>query len=139
MSPYRSLLSILDSYDASELGLDFTATVSYILNSFTLTLLVCVYMVYMLLLYISSLLIYTPAHIIYTYTYRSYIHPLIYTPIYTPIQVDQLGHTSTIDLIPNGSNIDVNNTNATQYLIAQLKFRLLDRVKTQLIEIMSGM
>jgi E3 ubiquitin-protein ligase NEDD4 len=51
---------------------------------------------------------------------------------------DQLGVVATIELIPNGSNIEVDNNNCAMYLDAQLKYRLMDRIKSQLAEVLKG-
>lgn len=44
----------------------------------------------------------------------------------------------TVDLVPNGSNIDVTTENLPEYLEAMLKYRLIDRIKPQLTELLLG-
>ena len=49
-----------------------------------------------------------------------------------------LGVKETIDLIKDGASIDVTNDNFPEYLEACLKYRMLDRVKPQLNELLLG-
>jgi len=49
-----------------------------------------------------------------------------------------MGEKRDIDLIENGADIDVTNDNFPEYLEACLKYRLLERVKPQLNELMLG-
>jgi E3 ubiquitin-protein ligase NEDD4 len=49
-----------------------------------------------------------------------------------------LGQKSEIDLVPGGAEIDVTNDNFPEYLEACLKYRMLDRVKPQLNELLLG-
>lgn len=51
---------------------------------------------------------------------------------------DHLGSADTVDLVPNGSSIAVTNDNLKEYLEAQLKYRLLTRIKSQLSELLRG-
>ena len=51
---------------------------------------------------------------------------------------DIMGVKEEIELIPNGANIKVDNDNFPEYLEACLKYRLLDRVKPQLNELLLG-
>lgn len=51
---------------------------------------------------------------------------------------DKWGVAETVDLIKNGSRIDVDNSNCSQYLDVQMKYRLMDRIKPQLAEILKG-
>ena len=49
-----------------------------------------------------------------------------------------MGVKETIDLVKGGADIDVTNDNFPEYLEACLKFRMLDRVKPQLNELLLG-
>merc|ERR1711971_126278 len=49
-----------------------------------------------------------------------------------------MGEKRVIDLIENGSDVEVNNDNFPEYLEACFKYRLLERVKPQLNELMLG-
>ena len=49
-----------------------------------------------------------------------------------------MGIKETIDLVKGGASIDVTNDNLPEYLEACLKFRMLDRVKPQLNELLLG-
>ena len=49
-----------------------------------------------------------------------------------------LGVKETIELVPDGRNIDVTNENLPEYFEAYLKYHLLGRVKTQLTELLLG-
>ena len=49
-----------------------------------------------------------------------------------------MGIKETIELLKNGSNINVTNENLPGYLEACLKYRMLDRVKQQLNELLLG-
>jgi len=51
---------------------------------------------------------------------------------------DIMGVKEEIDLIPNGAKIEVDNDNFPEYLEACLKYRMLDRVKPQLNELLLG-
>lgn len=51
---------------------------------------------------------------------------------------DKLGVTETVDLIPGGSEITVDNTNLPQYLEEQCKYRTLGRIDRQLLEFCKG-
>ena len=51
---------------------------------------------------------------------------------------ENMGGRETIDLIQNGQDIDVNKDNLPEYLEANLKYRLLDKIKPQLTELMLG-
>jgi E3 ubiquitin-protein ligase NEDD4 len=51
---------------------------------------------------------------------------------------DHLGTTSTVDLVPGGADINVENSNCGEYLVAQMQYRLLDRVRSQLLEFLNG-
>ena len=51
---------------------------------------------------------------------------------------DHLGTTSTVDLIEGGRDINVDNNNCAQYLEEQLKYRLMNRIKSQLLEFLRG-
>jgi len=46
------------------------------------------------------------------------------------ISEDQLGVAATIELVENGSSIDVDNSNCASYLDAQLRYRLMDKNPT---------
>ena len=49
-----------------------------------------------------------------------------------------LGVKETIELVPDGRNIDVTNENLPEYFKAYLKYHLLGRVETQLTELLLG-
>ena len=51
---------------------------------------------------------------------------------------DHLGTTSTVDLIDGGRDINVDNSNCAEYLEEQLKYRLMNRIKSQLLEFLRG-
>lgn len=51
---------------------------------------------------------------------------------------DKLGVTETVDLIPGGSEITVDNDNLPQYLDEQCKYRTLGRFEEQLLEFCKG-
>lgn len=51
---------------------------------------------------------------------------------------DKLGVTETVELIPDGSNVEVTNENLPQYLDEQLKYRTLGRIQPQLLELCKG-
>jgi len=51
---------------------------------------------------------------------------------------DKLGVTETVDLIPGGSEIPVDNSNLPEYLDAQLKYRTMYRIQLQLAELLKG-
>lgn len=54
------------------------------------------------------------------------------------INEPEFGSRKTIDLVPNGSEIDVTNENLTQYLDAALKYKMLNNCKPQITELMLG-
>jgi E3 ubiquitin-protein ligase NEDD4 len=54
------------------------------------------------------------------------------------VSEDHLGVAETVNLIPGGADITVTNDNLASYLEAQLKYRLVDRVKNQLKEFLRG-
>jgi HECT-domain (ubiquitin-transferase) len=49
-----------------------------------------------------------------------------------------MGVKETINLIENGANIEVNNDNFAEYLEACFKYRMMDRIKPQLTELLLG-
>ena len=51
---------------------------------------------------------------------------------------DHLGTTSTVELMENGADITVDNSNCGTYLEAQLKYRLLNLVNEQLLQFLRG-
>lgn len=51
---------------------------------------------------------------------------------------DHLGSQETVELVPGGTDITVTNDNLPQYLEAQLKYRTLGRVRSQLAELLRG-
>ena len=51
---------------------------------------------------------------------------------------DHLGQPVSVDLVPGGSDKTVDNDNLPSYLIAQLRYRLMDRIKPQLLEFLKG-
>lgn len=51
---------------------------------------------------------------------------------------ETLGVTKQVDLIPNGSNVEVTGDNLPEYLEANLKYRMLERIKPQLTELLLG-
>lgn len=54
------------------------------------------------------------------------------------ITEDILGVRKDIDLVPGGSKIEVTKENLSQYLQAILKYRMLDRTKVQITELLLG-
>lgn len=54
------------------------------------------------------------------------------------VNEDQLGSTTEVCLIPGGADITVDKSNLSLYLDAQLKYRLMTRIKDQLEELMRG-
>lgn len=51
---------------------------------------------------------------------------------------ENMGGRETIELIPNGEEVDVSVENLPEYLEANLKYRILDKIKPQLTELMLG-
>jgi hypothetical protein len=51
---------------------------------------------------------------------------------------DHLGAKKQVELIPNGANIDVTKENLSEFLEASLRYRLMDRIKPQLTELLLG-
>lgn len=51
---------------------------------------------------------------------------------------DKLGVTETVDLIPGGGEITVDNNNLPEYLDEQLKYRTMGRIQPQLAEFLKG-
>jgi hypothetical protein len=51
---------------------------------------------------------------------------------------DKLGLTQLVCLVEGGDDILVDNSNIAQYLEAQLRYRLLDRIKGQMKEFLRG-
>lgn len=49
-----------------------------------------------------------------------------------------IGVTETVDLIPNGGEVTVDNNNLPEYLDAQLKYRTMTRIQPQLAEFLKG-
>jgi hypothetical protein len=49
-----------------------------------------------------------------------------------------LGTTSMRELVPNGANVTLTETNLDQYLEANLKYRLCKRFEEQLGELLTG-
>ena len=49
-----------------------------------------------------------------------------------------LGRMEEIELVPGGKDIEVNNDNFPEYLEACMKYRMLDRVRPQLNELLLG-
>lgn len=54
------------------------------------------------------------------------------------ISEEILGSVETVDLIPNGADVDVTNDNVVRYLEAVLNYRLVGRIKLQLKELLQG-
>lgn len=54
------------------------------------------------------------------------------------VDEDKLGITDTVDLVPNGSEMVVDNSNLPMYLEAQLKYRTMGRISQQLTEFLRG-
>lgn len=54
------------------------------------------------------------------------------------ITEDQLGSAVTVELIPGGTDKIVTNMNLPEYLIANLKYRLMDRIRPQLLQFLKG-
>lgn len=48
------------------------------------------------------------------------------------------GEPTTVELIPDGSNKEVDNNNLSEYLSALLKYRIMNRTKPQLTELLLG-
>eukprot|EP00606_Chrysophyceae_sp_TOSAG23-5_P000424 GSChrysophyteH2.ASY1.ANO1.774.1 assembled CDS len=51
---------------------------------------------------------------------------------------DRLGQSVPVDLVENGSNISVDNENLPKYLEAQLAYRLMNRIRLQLLAFIQG-
>lgn len=51
---------------------------------------------------------------------------------------DHLGVAETVDLVPGGSEMTVDNNNLPAYLIAQMHYRLMNRIRPQLTEFLKG-
>jgi hypothetical protein len=51
---------------------------------------------------------------------------------------ESLGQMETVELLPNGAEVEVDNDNFPEYLEACLKYRMLGRVKPQLNELLLG-
>lgn len=52
--------------------------------------------------------------------------------------VDMLGEKQQVNLIPNGEDVPVTNDNYKEYFEACLKYKMMDRIKPQLNELMLG-
>lgn len=50
-----------------------------------------------------------------------------------------LGKTKTIDLVPNGRNIDVTNENKDKYIRRVVRYKLVESIKRQMNEFMKGL
>lgn len=51
---------------------------------------------------------------------------------------DHMGITETVELVPGGAEKMVENSNVAEYLEANLKYRLHERLKEQLLELLKG-
>ena len=51
---------------------------------------------------------------------------------------DKLGIAETVDLVEGGADITVDKNNLPAYLEAQLRYRLMNRIKGQLLEFLKG-
>lgn len=51
---------------------------------------------------------------------------------------DRLGITETVDLIPNGSKQTVTDDRLGEYLVQQMQYRLMYRIKPQLLQFLMG-
>jgi E3 ubiquitin-protein ligase NEDD4 len=51
---------------------------------------------------------------------------------------DHLGVAETVELVPGGADMTVDNKNLPEYLIAQLHYRLMNRTRPQLTEFLKG-
>ena len=51
---------------------------------------------------------------------------------------DALGMNRVVELIPDGANVNVTNDNLPEFLEANLKYHMMDRVKPQLTELLLG-
>lgn len=51
---------------------------------------------------------------------------------------DHLGHVETVELVPGGGDMTVDNKNLPKYLEAQLRYRLMNRIRVQLTELLKG-
>ena len=49
-----------------------------------------------------------------------------------------MGVHEEIELLPGGKDVEVNNINFPEYLEAQLKYRMLDRIRPQMTEVLLG-
>jgi hypothetical protein len=56
---------------------------------------------------------------------------------FTTVQ-EIMGAKEQVDLVPGGADMDVSNDNFPEYMEACLKYRMMDRVKTQLNELLLG-
>ena len=54
------------------------------------------------------------------------------------VMEDHLGVKTQVDLIPDGSNVDVTKDNIGEYLEASLRYRMMDRIQPQLTELLLG-
>ena len=72
----------------------------------------------------------------YYYYYNIYYHTNTTTTTILPLLL--LGVTETVDLIPGGGDVTVDSTNLADYLDAQMKYRTLHRIETQLAEMLKG-
>ena len=54
------------------------------------------------------------------------------------VMEDTLGVKRTVELVPNGANIDVTEENLPEYIEACLKYRLFGRYEAQLNELLLG-
>ena len=48
------------------------------------------------------------------------------------------GATNTIELVPGGNDMDVDNSNVREYVQALVKYHMLDSIKDQLSEFLQG-
>jgi hypothetical protein len=48
------------------------------------------------------------------------------------------GATKTIELVPGGNDIDVDNSNVRDYVQSLVKYHMLDSIKDQLSEFLQG-
>ena len=89
----------------------------------------------------AYILILQRIHYYYSYYYYYYYYNIYYhtnTTTTTILPLLLLGVTETVDLIPGGGDVTVDSTNLADYLDAQMKYRTLHRIETQLAEMLKG-
>jgi hypothetical protein len=69
---------------------------------------------------------------------RTHVTPVICATTHLVFSTACAGVTETVDLVPNGGEVTVDNKNLPDYLDAQLKYRTMHRVQLQLTEFLKG-